>query len=139
MQLSPYLFFDGRCEEAFKFYEKSLGGKITMMVTYEGTPAATQVPAAFGKKIVHARLVAGELVLMGCDAPAERFSKPQGFSVSLMVDAPAEAERVFQALAEGGKVSMAIQKTFWAERFAMFVDQFGIPWMVNCEQAAAHA
>ena len=139
MQLNPYLFFDGRCEEAFKFYEKSLGGKITMMVTYEGTPAAAQVPAGFGKKIVHARLVAGDLVLMGCDAPPERFSKPQGFSVALAVDAPAVAERVFHALAEGGTVSMPIQKTFWAERFAMFVDQFGIPWMVNCEQAAAHA
>jgi len=139
MQLNPYLFFDGRCEEAFKFYERSLGGNITMMVRYEGTPAAIQVPAAFGKKIVHARLVAGDLILMGCDAPAERFSQPQGFSVSLSVDAPVEAERVFQALAEGGKVSMPIQKTFWAERFAMFVDQFGIPWMVNCEQAAAHA
>jgi PhnB protein len=139
MQMNPYLFFSGQCEEAFKFYEKCLGGRITMMVTYLGTPAAQQVPAGFGKKIVHARLVAGDMILMGCDAPPERFSKPQGFSVSLNVDAAAEAERIFHALAENGKVSMPIQKTFWAERFAMFVDQFGIPWMVNCEQAAAHA
>jgi PhnB protein len=139
MQLNPYLMFNGQCEAAFKFYEKCLGGKIAAMMPYEGTPAAGQVPEGFGKKIIHARLIAGDLVLMGCDAPPERFQRPQGFSVSIQVETPADAERIFQNLSEGGKVSMPMQQTFWTSRFGMFVDQFGIPWMVNCEQAAAHA
>jgi PhnB protein len=135
--LNPYLFFNGQCEAAFKFYEKCLGGKITMMITHEGTPAAEQVPPAWGKKIIHARLVVGEEVLMGSDAPPERYQKAQGFSVSLSIADQAEAERIFQALAEGGKVTMPIQETFWAVRFGMLVDQFGTPWMVNCEKKAA--
>jgi len=136
MQLNPYLLFNGQCETAFKFYEKCLGGKIEAMVLHEGTPAADQVPAEWRKKILHARLVVGDQVLMGSDAPPDRFQKPQGFSVSLGVKDPAEAERIFLALAENGKVRMPIQKTFWAARFGMLVDRFGIPWMVNCEKAA---
>ena len=136
MQLNPYLLFNGQCETAFKFYEKCLGGKIEAMILHEGTPAADQVPAEWRKKILHARLVVGDQVLMGSDAPPDRFQKPQGFSVSLGVKDPAEAERIFLALAENGKVRMPIQKTFWAARFGMLVDRFGIPWMVNCEKAA---
>jgi PhnB protein len=136
MQLNPYLFFNGQCEAAFKFYEKCLGGKIEAMILHEGTPAADQVPAEWRKKILHARLVVGDQVLMGSDAPPDRFQKPQGFSVSLGVKDPAEAERIFLALAENGKVRMPIQKTFWAARFGMLVDRFGIPWMLNCEKAA---
>jgi len=136
MQLNPYLLFNGQCETAFKFYEKCLGGKIEAMILHEGTPAADQVPAEWRKKILHARLVVGDQVLMGSDAPPDRFQKPQGFSVSLGVKDPAEAERIFLALAENGKVRMPIQKTFWAARFGMLVDRFGIPWMLNCEKAA---
>jgi PhnB protein len=134
--LNPYLTFNGQCEEAFKFYEKCLGGKITMMVTHESTPAAAKVPPAWAKKIIHARLVVGGEVLMGCDAPPERYEKAKGFSVALNPTDPAEADRIFHALAEKGTVQMAIQETFWAVRFGMFVDQFGIPWMVNCEKNA---
>jgi PhnB protein len=135
MQLNPYLYFDGQCEAAFKFYERCLGGKIEMMLTHEGTPMAKHVPPEWLKKILHARLVVGDTVLMASDAPPDRYAAMKGFSVSLVIDDPAEAERVFHALAENGTVHMPIQQTFWALRFGMLVDQFGTPWMVNCEQA----
>ena len=136
MKLNPYLTFDGRCEAAFKFYEKSLGAKIMAMMTHEGTPMADQVPPDWRRKIIHARLQVGDVELMGSDAPPDRYEKPQGITVTLGIDKPAEAERVFHALAEKGSVTMPIQETFWAQRFGMLVDQFGIPWMINCEKHA---
>ncbi|MGA7764460.1 MAG: glyoxalase/bleomycin resistance/extradiol dioxygenase family protein [Candidatus Binataceae bacterium] len=136
MQLNPYLFFNGQCEAAFKFYEKVLGGKIEAMLPHEGTPAAEHVPPEWRKKILHARLVVGDKVLMGSDAPPGRQEEMKGFSVTLGIDDPKDAERIFHALAENGTVRMPIEKTFWALRFGMLVDQFGTPWMINCEQAA---
>ena len=136
MQLNPYLMFNGTCEAAFKFYEKVLGGKIEAMMPHEGTPAEEHVPAEWRKKIMHARLVVGDEVLMASDAPPEHFQPMKGFSVSLNVDKPAEAERIFQALSEKGSVTMPLQQTFWASRFGMLVDQFGTPWMINCEGSA---
>jgi len=133
MQLNSYLFFNGQCEAAFKFYEQCLGGKIDAMLTHADTPAEGQVPANWRDKIMHARLVVGDEVLMGSDAPPEHFQQPQGFSVALGVDEPAEAERIFNALADKGTVRMPLQQTFWALRFGMLVDRFGIPWMINCE------
>lgn len=131
MRLNPYLLFSGQCEAAFKFYERCLGGKIEAMITHAGTPAEKQVPPEWRDKILHARLAVGDEVLMASDAPPGRQEAPKGFSVSLEVNSAAEAERVFQALAENGTVRMPIQKTFWAERFGMLVDRFGIPWMIN--------
>jgi PhnB protein len=136
MQVNPYLLFPGQCEAAFRFYAKCLGGEIKAMLSHEGTPAADQVPAEWRKKILHACLDLGDGVLMGSDCPPSRQEKPQGFSVSLQVQQPAEAERVFHALAENGTVRMPIAETFWAVRFGMLVDQFGIPWMVNCPRPA---
>ena len=136
MQINPYLVFNGRCEAAFKFYEKIFGGKIEMLLPHEGTPAAEHVPAEWRGKILHATLRVGDFVLMGSDAPPDHYKMPQGFSVSLGIDNTAEAERVFNALAQGGSVTMPIQQTFWAERFGMLIDQFGIPWMINCEGSA---
>jgi PhnB protein len=136
MQLNCYLLYNGQCEAAFKFYEKCLGGKIISMTTHEGTPMAGHVPPEWGKKIIHARLVAGGHVLMGSDAPPGHFREPGGFSVSVTVPTTEEADRLFAALSENGKITMPIQKTFWSPRFGMFVDQFGIPWMINCEPAA---
>lgn len=134
--MDPYLIFDGRCEAAFKFYEQCLGGKIETMITHGNSPIADQVPAERHNKILHARLLVGDKVLMGSDCASEHYEKPQGFSVSLNIDTPAEAERIFQSLAENGAVRMPLQQTFWAARFGMLVDQFGIPWMINCEKAA---
>jgi len=137
MQLNPYLHFNGQCEAAFKFYEKCLDGKIEAMIAHTGTPAEQHVPPEWRDKIMHARLVVGGEVLMGMDATPDRYTAPKGFSVSLQLKDAAEAERIFNALSENGKVSMPLQQTFWAARFGMLVDRFGIPWMINGEQLAA--
>jgi PhnB protein len=133
MRINPYLTFDGQCEEAFKFYEKVFGGKIEVLHRFGGSPMAEHMPAAFHQKIMHARLIVGDKILMGSDAPPDRYEPMKGFSVSLGIVKPADAERIFNALAERGTVRMAIQKTFWATRFGMLVDRFGTPWMINCE------
>lgn len=135
MELNPYLNFNGQCEAAFKFYERCLNGKIVAMMTYAGTPAAEQTPAEWRNKIIHARLQFGDQVLMASDVAPGHYEKPQGFSVTASVDNPTEAEKIFNALAEGATVNMPIQETFWAQRFGMLVDKFGIPWMINCEKA----
>ena len=101
MQLNPYLTFDGRCEDAFKFYAKVLGGEIVAMIRHEGTPAEAHVPAEWRKKIMHARLIVDGEVLMGSDAPPDRSDGAmKGFSVTLSIDQPAEADRVFAAYAK---------------------------------------
>lgn len=145
MQLNPYLMFNGNCEAAFKFYEQCLDGKIVMMMTHKEAPSAEHVPAEWHDKIMHVCLDLGDSfgveqssnrLLMGSDSPPGCFETPQGFYVQISVDEPTEAERIFHALAENGKVKMPIDQTFWSARFGMLVDQFGIPWMVNCEQTA---
>ena len=133
MQLNPYLNFNGNCAAAFKFYEKALGGKIQMMMTFAESPIAEQVPAAQRNKVIHARMTFGDQVLMGSDAAPNRYEPMKGFSVSLQVETAVEAEKIFKALSEKGSVSMPIQQTFWAERFGALVDEFGTPWMINCE------
>jgi PhnB protein len=133
MQLNSYLHFNGRCEEAFKFYEKLFGGKIEAVFPHEGTPAAEHVPPEWRKKIMHARLSVGDQVLMGSDVPPGHYNSPQGFRVNISVKNPADAERIFKALADKGKVTMPLEKTFWAQRFGMVNDQYGTPWMINCE------
>ena len=135
MQLNNYIVFDGRAEEAFKLYETALRGKIIAMFKHADTPAAAHVPADWQDKVMHISLQAGNSLLMGSDAPPDRYQKPQGFPVNLQLDDPAEAERIFAALSEGGNISMPLQETFWAVRFGMFKDRFGIPWMINCEGA----
>lgn len=134
MQFHPYLMFDGQCEEAFKFYERVLGGEIAAMMRFEGSPAEDSVPPEWRGKIMHARLVVDGMTLMGSDAP-QGFERPQGFSISINIDKPAEAERIFNALGEDGEIRMKMEETFWARRFGMVVDRFGTPWMVNCEKA----
>jgi len=136
MQVNPYLTFSGQCEEAFRFYEKVLGGKIEAMMPHRGSPMEQHVPPEWRSKIMHARLRFGDEVLMASDAPPDRYQPMQGFSVTLGIEDPVEAERVFHALSEQGTVQMPLEKTFWALRFGMLVDRFGTPWMINCEQAA---
>ena len=133
MSLNPYLHFNGQCETAFKFYEKVLGGKIESMMTHGDSPMADKVSADWRNKIMHASLNLGDGVLMGSDAPPQYFKKPQGFSVSFSLKDPAKAEKIFKALSEKGAVEMPLQQTFWAKRFGMCTDQFGIAWMINCE------
>ncbi|HUM06340.1 MAG TPA: VOC family protein [Terriglobales bacterium] len=136
MRLITHLNFDGQCEEAFKFYEGVLGGKILTMMPFEGSPMADQSPPEWRKKILHATLDLGDSVLMGADALPSRYQKPQGFSVTIGLSDPTEAERIFRSLAENGIVQLPLQETFWAARFGMLVDRFGIPWMVNCGKGA---
>lgn len=136
MQLNPYLMFDGRCEAAFKFYEKALGGKIEFMMTYGSSPIAEQTSPEWRNKIMHARMSIGDKILMASDAPPDRHQAMKGFSVSLSIDDPGDAERIFRVMSENGTIQMPIQETFWARRFGMLVDQFGTPWMVNCEKPA---
>jgi len=133
MELNAYVTFNGQCEEAFRFYERCLGGKIEMMLTHRDSPMAEQTPAELRSRIMHARMTVGNAVLMGSDAPPQFFSQPQGFSVSISVNDADEAEQIFTALAEGATVRMPLQETFWAKRFGMLIDRFGTPWMVSCE------
>lgn len=134
MLITTYLGFNGNCEAAFKHYEKVLGGKITMMFRNGEAPGGAEMPKELRKRIMHARLVVGEMVLMGGDAPPERRAAPQGFCVNVTVEDPKEAERIFKGLARGGNITMPMAETFWARRFGMLTDRFGTPWMVNCEK-----
>jgi PhnB protein len=135
MKMNPYLTFDGNCEEAFKAYEKILGGKIQAMMTFDSRPEQEcPVPADWKKKILHACLTFGDNMLMASDAPPGNSAKMQGISVALHPKEPAEAERLFDALADGGQVTMPLGETFWAQRFGMLTDRFGTPWMINCSK-----
>jgi PhnB protein len=132
MQIDPYLSFDGRCAEAFRFYEQLLGGTIEGMQTHGDSPIAAEVPSGWHDRVLHARLVVDGQVLLGSDSPPEHHQKPQGMYVALNVDGAADAARIFHALAEGGTVTMPFGETFWAAGFGMVVDRFGTPWMINC-------
>jgi PhnB protein len=132
MKLSFHLSFNGRCEEAFRFYENKLGGKVLGMLTYGNSPMAGQVSEQWRGKIVHATMTVGDAVLAGADVSPEKYQQPRGFSVLLSVDNPADAELMFDVLAENGAVGMPLQKTFWSPAFGVLVDQFGIPWEISC-------
>ena len=137
MQWNPHLAFDGRCKEAFEFYERCLGGKVVAMIPYGDTPAKEHMPAGTGARIMHARIVLGDQVLMGCDAhPEMPYDGIRGCDVAVQVGAADEAERLFAALSEGGTVQMPIGETFNCVRFGMLTDRFGVPWMISCEKAA---
>lgn len=133
MRANAYLNFNGKCEEAFRFYAEATGAIIDQMMSFGNSPMAEHMPPEARNMIVHASMRVGDTVIMASDAPGDRYKRPQGFSVSLVVDTTAEAERIFAALSSGGEVSMPLQQTFFAARFGMLTDKFGIPWMINCE------
>jgi PhnB protein len=135
MEINPYLSFDGRCAEAFNFYASVLGGTILTLMPYGGSPMANAVSEGWQDKVMHARLKVGNQIIMGSDSMPGQYEPPRGHSLSISVADAAEAERIFPALAEGGTVHMALQATFWAVRFGVLQDRFGIAWMVNCEPA----
>lgn len=134
MKTSTYLLFNGQCEEAFNVYARVLGGTIEALMRHREMPGEGPGHAGWEDKVMHVSLRLGGDVLMGSDAPPGYFQQPQGFSVSLQYADPAEGEKVFNALAEGGLIKMPFQETFWAAGYGMLVDRFGIPWMVNCGQ-----
>src|SRR5271169_816285 len=121
MELSPHLTFCGQCEEAFRFYEPLLGGKILTMLTYGNSPMGAQVSPEWRDKIIHASLSVADGVLTGADVLPEQYERPRGFFVLLSIDEPSDADRVFRALAEDGVVQMPIQRTFWSVRFGVLV------------------
>jgi len=133
MQTQPYLFFDGRCEEAIEFYRGALGAEVTMLLRFKEGPEPQQpgmVPAGAGEKIMHASLRIGDATVLASDGRCLGQPSFQGFAVSLTVPNEAEAERLFAGLAEGGQVQMPLAKTFFSPRFGMVADRFGVSWMV---------
>ena len=135
MTITPLLWFRGDCEQAFRLYERAFGGAIVTMLTYAAARQET-VPPDWRHKTFHATLRIGDQMLMGGDPLPEQYQPMQGVQLTVGLTDPAEADRVFQLLAEGGTVSMPLQETFWAARFGAVTDRFGIVWLINCEAAA---
>jgi PhnB protein len=133
MQVNPYLSFKGDCEEAFALYARCLGGQLGAIFRYAGSPMAGQVPDDWQNKVMHASVTVGAQVLQGGDVTPKAYEEPKGFSLSIQIASAADAERVFAELARDGTIRMPLEKTFWAARFGMLTDRFGIPWMINCE------
>lgn len=134
LRVNPHLPFNGDCETAFRFYETTLGAKVTFLMTYGNSPMADSTKPGWQGKILHASLLLGGETLTGADAPPDQYRPQQGIALLLSADTVEEAERIFTALSSGGAVQMPIQETFWALRFGMLVDRFGIPWMINCSK-----
>jgi PhnB protein len=130
MQIQPYLFFEGRCQEAIDFYRQVLGAEVGMVMHFKESPDPTDAPPGAADKILHAAVRIGETVLLMSDGMCKGSPSFQGFSLSLSPANDAEAERVFTALSEGGAVRMPLTKTFFASRFGMLTDRFGVPWML---------
>ena len=134
MQIQPYLFFDGRCEEAIEFYRKALGAEVGMLMRFKDSPEPPPpgaVAPGSENKVMHATLRIGAATVMASDGCVSGSPSFKGFSLSLTVPSEAEADRRFAALADGGKVQMPLGKTFWSPRFGMLTDRFGVGWMVN--------
>lgn len=139
MQLNTYLTFRDNAREAMEFYARVLGGQLIAMMTMGESPMKEQIAPEYHGAIMHACLQLGDRMLMASDSPpgcGPAFDGHKGFSLSLTVATPAEAEKLFTALGEGGSVVMPLGETFWSPRFGMLVDKFGIAWMVNCEPKA---
>ncbi|HUN61967.1 MAG TPA: VOC family protein [Candidatus Sulfotelmatobacter sp.] len=134
MKLHTYLNYGGNCEEAFRFYEQHLGGKVTFLMRHEESPASSNVPESWQKKVLFSRMTLGQTDIMGNDVPADRFQPMRSVYLSLTVDSIAEAERIHNLLADGGQIFMPLQETFFAFRFSMLRDKFGTSWMIIHER-----
>jgi PhnB protein len=133
MLVQPYLFFDGRCEEAIEFYKRALGAEVEMLMRFKESPEPPKpgmVPPGSEDKVMHASLRIGDATVMASDGHCQGRASFQGFSLSLTVPDEAEAERLFAALADGGEVQMPLAKTFFSPRFGMVADRFGVSWMI---------
>jgi PhnB protein len=133
MQVQPYLFFDGRCEEAVEFYRSALGAEVTMLMRFKDSPDPHEpgmVPPGAGDKVMHVSFRIGETTVLASDGHCEGRPRFQGFALSLTVPNEAEAERRFASLADGGQVQMPLANTFFASRFGMVADRFGVSWMI---------
>jgi len=137
MRIEPYLFFNGRCEEALHFYQDAVGASIGAMMRFKDSPEphseSCPLPSGWENKIMHSNLTIGESTLMASDGMGNTPSI-SGISLCIAADNVEQAERLFAALSEGGKVDMPLQKTFWAKSFGVLSDRFGVSWMINCEE-----
>ncbi len=130
--IQPYLFFGGRCEEALEFYRTALGAEMQMLMRYKESPEPhSAMPSCFDDKVMHTSFRVGATTLMASDGMCDGKANFEGFSLSITVPDEAEADRVFAALADGGLVTMPLEKTFWAPKFGMLQDRFGVGWMVS--------
>jgi PhnB protein len=139
MKLHTYLNYGGNCEQAFRFYEQHLGGKITMMMTHGQHPNPNDVSPDRKNAILHARMNIGETELMGADVPPERFQPMRSVYLSLTVSSIDEAERIYALLSDGGEIFMGMQETFFAFRFGMLRDKFGTSWMILHERPSSQS
>jgi PhnB protein len=130
MHIEPYIFFNGRCDEALEFYRRALGAEVTMVMRFKESPDPASIPAGSEDKVMHASLRIGETTVLASDGHSQGKPSFQGFSLSLTASNDAQVERIFAALAEGGQVQMPPAKTFFSSRFGMVADRFGVPWMV---------
>jgi PhnB protein len=134
MQVQPYLFFDGRCDEAMEFYRHTLGAEVTMLMRFKDNPEAAECAPETGDKVMHAALRIGKTTIFASDGRCLGQPNFQGFSLSLTVPDDQQAERLFAALAEGGQVQMPLTKTFFSSSFGMVADRFGVSWMILVEK-----
>jgi PhnB protein len=130
MAIQPYLFFDGRCEEAIEFYKRALGAELTMMMRFKDSPEPHTCAPVPGDKVMHAQFAVGGSTILASDGRSEGKTKFEGFALSLTVRTEADAERLFNALADGGQVQMPLAKTFFSPKFGMVADRFGVGWMI---------
>ena len=130
MQVQPYLFFDGRCDEALAFYQKVLGAKVEMLMRFKESPDPASCPAGAGEKVMHSAFKIGDATVMASDGYCGGNPSFQGFALSVDARNGAEAERLFAALSEGGQVQMPLARTFFSPSFGMVADRFGVSWMV---------
>ena len=136
MQVQPYLFFDGRCEEAIEFYRGALGAEVSMLMRWKDSPEPCpegMIPPGSDNKVMHAALRIGETIVMASDGRCQGKPNFQGFSLSIAAATEADADRMFGALADGGQVQMPMGKTFFSPRFGMVADRFGVSWMIIVE------
>lgn len=131
MQVEPYLFFEGRCDEALEFYRRVLGAEVTMLMRFKESPEPDMYPPGAEEKVMHANVRIGNTTLMASDGRCEGQAAFRGFSLSISLTDEAEAERIFSALSDGGEVQMPLARTFWSPRFGMVADRFGVSWMIN--------
>jgi PhnB protein len=135
MRLNAHLSFNGNCEEAFRFYADTLGGKLAFQITYGDSPMAADVPEEWRSKLLHARIDIGSDIITGADIWPSDPGAAKGFTMALHYNDEAQVERIFNALGEGGTITLPLQKTFWTPHFGMLTDRFGVPWMVNYSPA----
>jgi PhnB protein len=136
MQMNTHLSFNGDCEVAFRSYAKIFGGEVAHLLPYGEAPLDPPPAPGWEKKILHGTVTFGAVRLTGADVIAAHYARPAGFSVLVDVPTAAEAERIFAALSDGGSIQLALAETFWAARFGMLTDRFGVPWMLNCGKPA---